>query len=81
MDPDAPSAQLDLRGERCPMTFVRTRLQLESMALGEVLEVLVDFEAASRNIPKSSKNWGQACLAVEARGESVWAIRIQKLVE
>jgi tRNA 2-thiouridine synthesizing protein A len=33
---------LDLRGVACPMNFVKTRLKLDKMAEGEVLEVLLD---------------------------------------
>ena len=81
MSDEDPIEDLDLRGETCPMTFVRTRLALESMPLGSQLCIWVDHEPATRNIPKSAENWGQACLGVETRGESEWAIRIRKQVE
>lgn len=34
--------KLDLRGVACPMNFVKTRLKLDKMATGEILEVLLD---------------------------------------
>ncbi|MDP3509555.1 MAG: sulfurtransferase TusA family protein [Candidatus Melainabacteria bacterium] len=34
--------RLDLRGVACPMNFVKTRLKLDKMATGELLEVLLD---------------------------------------
>lgn len=34
--------KLDLRGVACPMNFVKTRLKLDKMATGEVVEVLLD---------------------------------------
>ncbi|MEB3350670.1 MAG: sulfurtransferase TusA family protein [Cyanobacteriota bacterium] len=38
----APHRQLDLRGTPCPLNFIRTRLTLESVPVGAVLEVLLD---------------------------------------
>lgn len=72
------SGELDLRGEVCPYTFVRTRLALEEMALGSVLAVLVDHEPASRNIPRSAREWGQEVAGVEPAGAGLWRITLVK---
>ncbi|HBE34477.1 MAG TPA: sulfurtransferase TusA family protein, partial [Cyanobacteria bacterium UBA11368] len=37
-----PDAQMDLRGTPCPINFVRTKLRLEKMAPGQLLEVWLD---------------------------------------
>ncbi|MFX1277964.1 MAG: sulfurtransferase TusA family protein [Promethearchaeota archaeon] len=47
--------RLDIRGKVCPMTFVYTKLHLEKMNTGELLEVILDFPAAVKNIPDSCK--------------------------
>jgi len=39
---ETPTASLDLRGVACPVNFVKTRLRLDKMATGELLEVLLD---------------------------------------
>jgi TusA-related sulfurtransferase len=79
MPPSSGEARaLDLRGEVCPYTFVRTKLALEEMALGTVLEVLVDHEPASRSIPKSALEWGQEVTAVEPAGQGLWRITLVK---
>jgi TusA-related sulfurtransferase len=54
----AEPAELDLSGEVCPYTFVRARLALEAMPLGTRLDILVDHEPATRNIPRSAREWG-----------------------
>lgn len=72
---------LDLRGEQCPYTFVRTRLRLEQMPLGATLHVLVDHEPATRNIPRSARDWGQAVDAVAPAGPGVWRIAVRKQVD
>lgn len=45
--------QIDIRGKVCPMTFVYTKLALEKLGATEILEVLLDFPAALKNIPNS----------------------------
>ncbi|KKM97111.1 hypothetical protein LCGC14_1171320 [marine sediment metagenome] len=47
--------KLDIRGKVCPMTFVYTKLTLEKMREGEILEVTLDFPAAIENVPASVK--------------------------
>ncbi len=47
--------KLDIRGKVCPMTFVYTKLTLEKMDAGEILEVTLDFPAAVENVPTSVK--------------------------
>ena len=78
MPPSSGERELDLRGEVCPYTFVRTRLALEEMALGAVLAVLVDHEPATRNIPRSAREWGQEVAAVEPIGDRLWRITLVK---
>ena len=47
--------KLDIRGKVCPMTFVYTKLTLEKMNSGELLEVILDFPAAVENVPANCK--------------------------
>ena len=42
---------VNLCGEICPFTFVRTKLALEELPVGAVLRVIVDHEPATRNTP------------------------------
>ncbi len=70
---------LDLRGEVCPYTFVKSKLALEEMAIGEVLEVLVDFPPSVKNVPKSMEMEGQEVLEVEELSPRTWRIRIRKI--
>src|SRR5690349_19411387 len=76
---DAP-ATLDLRGEVCPYTFVRTRLALEELPIGARLEVRVDHEPARRNVPRSAAEWGQEVVTVAADRDGTWVIALIKRV-
>jgi TusA-related sulfurtransferase len=48
-----PDAQLDLRGTPCPLNFVRTKLRLEQMTPGSVLEVWLDTGEPIEQVPDS----------------------------
>jgi tRNA 2-thiouridine synthesizing protein A len=71
---------IDLAGEICPFTFVRTKLALEALPIGGVLRVLVDHEPAIRNIPRSATEWGQEVLGVTGIGPRTWAIDLRRRV-
>jgi tRNA 2-thiouridine synthesizing protein A len=68
------AAELDLRGEICPYTFLKARLALETLPSGALLRVLVDNAVSARDVPRSLAAAGHAVLACEATGEGVWAI-------
>ena len=53
-----PDARLDLRGTPCPINFVRTKLKLESMAPGTLLEVWLDGGEPIEQVPDSLKMEG-----------------------
>ncbi len=59
---------LDLRGIICPINFVKTKLKLEELAVGELLEVLLDEGEPIRNVPRSAQEEGHNILKVERVG-------------
>jgi TusA-related sulfurtransferase len=59
---------LDLRGTRCPLNYVRTRLRLEAMAVGEEVEVWLDRGEPEVQVPRSLRLDGQS--VTELDGES-----------
>lgn len=71
--------KLDLRGEVCPYTFVKSKLFLEEMEIGEIMEVIVDFPPSAKNVPRSLKNEGQEVIAVESIDEGQWRILVRKV--
>ena len=70
--------RLDLKGEVCPYTFVKSKLELEDMELGQVLQVIVDHLPATDNVPRSMRNEGQEVLGVEQINPTDWTITIRK---
>jgi tRNA 2-thiouridine synthesizing protein A len=53
-----PVRSLDITGLTCPMTWVRTKLELERMAPGEALEVRCPEGEALENVPRSAADAG-----------------------
>ena len=73
-----PDVKIDLKGEVCPYTFVKSKLALEEMGIGQILEVIVDHEPAAENVPKSLTNEGQKVLSVEKINDTDWRMLILK---
>ena len=71
---------LDLAGEVCPYTFVRTKLRLEELPMGAELHILVDHAPAAENVPRSLVAEGQQVLSVAAEGGR-WRIVARKRCE
>ena len=57
--------EIDLRGVLCPINFVKTKLKLETMEDGQVLEVTLDDGEPMRNVPRSLKADGHKIIKVE----------------
>ena len=55
---------LDVTSLRCPMTWVRTKLELERLESGATLEVRVPPGEAQENVSRSAREAGHA-VAVE----------------
>lgn len=68
----------DLRGEVCPYTFVKSKLAIEPMESGQVLEITLDYEPAVGNVPRSMENEGHKVLEVSQQGKNEWKIIIEK---
>jgi tRNA 2-thiouridine synthesizing protein A len=50
--------KLDVSDRLCPMTWVATKLALEALAPGEVLEVTCAPGEALENVPRSAREAG-----------------------
>lgn len=59
------STPLDLTSEVCPMTYVRTKLRLEVLEEGELLEVILRGEEPLRNVPASAIEEGHQVVSLE----------------
>ncbi|HID27777.1 MAG TPA: sulfurtransferase TusA family protein [Methanosarcinales archaeon] len=70
--------EIDLRGDVCPYTFVKTKLKLEELESGDELIAIYDHAPAIENVPRSLKSEGHEILSIDEIGENLWKIRIKK---
>jgi len=63
---------LDVSALRCPMTWVRTKVELERLEPGQTLEVTLPPGEAVENVPRSAREAGHS---VAVDGELVRIVR------
>jgi len=68
---------IDLRGVECPLNFVKAKLELEKIAVGEILEVLLDDGEPVRNVPESFTEQGQEVMEVKHSGDD-FCVRVRR---
>ncbi len=73
-----PDFEFDLKGEICPYTFVKSKLALEMLDSGQILQVMVDNDESATNVPKSLTNEGNTVLGVEKVNAQDWMITVKK---
>ncbi|WP_439599286.1 sulfurtransferase TusA family protein [Falsiroseomonas sp.] len=73
-----PDQSLDITGETCPMTFVRTRLALDRMQPGQVLHLALKGEEPRRNVPRTAAEQGHAVLSATEAPDGVLLLLIRK---
>ncbi len=70
--------QLDITKEHCPMTFVKTKLALDGLAEGDVLEVLLTEGEPLDNVPKSCREQGFEILEISPVDGAIHKVRIKR---
>ena len=70
--------ELDLSGEVCPYTFVKSKLALEELDDGQVLRVIVDNSESASNVPKSLSLEGHEILSLD-QGKGRWEITVRNV--
>lgn len=72
-----PDAQMDLRGTPCPINFVRTKLRLDQMPSGSLLEVWLDPGEPIEQVPDSLAMEGYGVEQIEDRS-GFFAVRVRR---
>jgi tRNA 2-thiouridine synthesizing protein A len=78
MDEQPIAATLDISLDLCPMTFVKTKLELEEMAAGELLEVILRAGEPLKNVTRSCEEEGHAVLERAELPSGLWRLVIQR---
>ena len=68
--PNKADYYLDISQEVCPFTFVRTKLLLEKMRPGEIVEVTLRAGEPLENVPRAAAEEGHEVLDLLAAPEA-----------
>jgi len=74
-----PGETLDLRGTRCPLNFVKTKIKLEDMISGELLELVLDDGEPMRNVPRSVAAEGHDVIGIERLNDGSFSVFVRKV--
>jgi TusA-related sulfurtransferase len=70
---------LDVTKEHCPMTFVKTKIELNKLQKGDVLQVKVSEGEPLENVPQSATEQGYTVLSItETATPGIYNIEIEK---
>lgn len=71
---------IDITQEVCPMTFVKTRLQIEKMNSGEMLVIRLLGDEPLKNVPDSLTELGHRVIKIEREREdaNLYTLLIEK---
>jgi TusA-related sulfurtransferase len=70
--------EIDITGDLCPMTFVRTRLALDRMRPGQVLKVRLRGADPLRNVPRTATEQGHTVLSLETGDDGVSVLLLRR---
>jgi sulfite reductase (ferredoxin) len=74
-----PEIFKDLRGVACPMNFVKTKVELSRMHIGDSLIILLDDGEPIDNVPRSVVTEGHEIISRERKADH-WQVVIEKKV-
>ncbi len=72
------AATVDITREVCPMTYVRTKLKLEQLEAGGLLEVWLKGEEPLKNVPRSALEEGHQILSLTEQQGGVYRLLLRK---
>jgi TusA-related sulfurtransferase len=78
--PDGYDVFLDITSDVCPLTFVKTKLLVERMEIGQIAEVRLNEGEPLGNVPRSLREHGHEVLSLqpEVEGGRIWRLRLRK---
>jgi tRNA 2-thiouridine synthesizing protein A len=74
----AADLELDITDEVCPMTFVRTKLALERMAVGQTVNIKLRDGEPRHNVPRAVKDHGHEVLRLAPLAGDLFELVVRK---
>ena len=70
---------VDITDVNCPVTFVKTKVALEELDEGQILQVHLNDGEPVQNVPRSIKEEGHQILKLTDNGDSTFELYIKKV--
>ena len=71
---------IDITDQVCPLTFVKTKLLIETMPVGKLAEVRLKGAEPLKNVPLSVKEHGHEILALRPESEDTTVNGVHRLL-
>ncbi|MBM08228.1 MAG: SirA protein [Magnetovibrio sp.] len=71
---------IDITDDVCPMTFVKTKLLIEKMKSGQIIEIRLCGREPLDNVPRNLKEHGHELLCLERERGSLMPYGVHRLV-
>ena len=71
--------RVDITDVNCPVTFVKTKVALEELDEGQVLQVHLNNGEPMQNVPRSLKEEGHEILKLEDNGDGTFELYVRKV--
>ena len=72
---------LDITNDKCPITFVKTKIALENLKKNQYLVVEIKNKEAINGMPESLKELGYTISKKKAISDEIFSLEINKLDE
>jgi len=69
---------IDVTGDHCPLTYVKTKIALAGLGKGDRLAVLLRDGEPLENVPRAAEGEGHRILGIEHVGPGVCRVVIEK---
>jgi TusA-related sulfurtransferase len=73
-----PDARVDITTLICPVTFVKTKVALEELDEGQILEIRLNDGEPIQNVPRSLKDEGHKVIGVSKTEDGAYLLRVVK---
>ena len=70
--------KVDVTDVVCPVTFVKTKVALEELDEGQILQVHLNDGEPVQNVPRSVKDEGHTVLRLDNNGDGTYELYIRR---
>ena len=71
--------KVDITDVNCPVTFVKTKVALEELDEGQILQVHLNDGEPVQNVPRSLKDEGHKVLKLSDNGDGTYELYVKKV--